>query len=44
MTEIRDFLEFYNERQLHSGCGYRPPPEYYREVQAGQLTKTEMHI
>ena len=44
LTEVRDFLKFYNERRLHSGCGYRPPLEYYREVQAGQLTRTELHI
>lgn len=44
MTEVRSFLKFYNERRLHSGCGYRPPLEYYRGIQSGQLQRTELHI
>lgn len=31
---IEAFMQFYNTRRLHSGCGYRPPSAYYRANQS----------
>jgi putative transposase len=44
VTTVRSYLEFYNERRLHSGCGFRPPMEYYQVTQAGLLPKAQLSI
>lgn len=35
---IQDFIEFYNKRRLHSGCGYRSPEAYYLANQSKTTT------
>jgi putative transposase len=44
LVDVRRFIEFYNSRRLHSGCGYRPPIEYYLDKQAGNEGHKVMSI
>jgi len=44
LVEVHKFIEFYNNRRLHSGCGYRPPMEYYLAQQAGGAVPRAMSI
>jgi putative transposase len=44
LTDVRRYMEFYNKRRLHSGCGYRPPMEYYLAVLGGQPARREIRL
>lgn len=44
MMTVRSYLEFYNKRRLHSGCGFRPPMEYYQATQDGLLPRAQLRI
>jgi putative transposase len=39
LVQVHKFVQFYNNRRLHSGCGYKPPAEYYMATQAGGVLK-----
>lgn len=44
VTTVRSFLEFYNQRRIHSGCGFRSPAEYHQATQAGLLPRAQLRI
>jgi len=44
LTAVHEFMRFYNNRRLHSACGYRPPAEYYQAYLEGTEPPKAMNI
>lgn len=41
---VREFIRFYNERRLHSGCRYRSPAAYYLAIQSKTTTAQSIAV